>query len=95
MVGGVSEWMKIAHAAATFDLPVAPHWNQDVHVHVAAAVANCLAVEWFDLEQDIVNFDRLLTEPLRPEHGRLAVPDRPGLGLALDWDAVEQFRVRA
>lgn len=95
VVGGVSEWVKVAHAAAAFGLPVAPHWNQDVHVHAAAAVANCLAVEWFDLEQDIVNFDRLLSDPLRPDQGKLAVPDRPGLGLALDWDAVERFGVRS
>ena len=33
---------------------------------MSAAVANCLTVEWFDVEQDIVNFDRLLAEPLRP-----------------------------
>lgn len=92
VIGGVSEWMKVAHAAATFALPVAPHWNHDVHVHMAAAVANCLTVEWFDLEQDIVNFDRLLSDPMRPEHGQLAVPDRPGLGLAVDWDAVQKFR---
>jgi L-alanine-DL-glutamate epimerase-like enolase superfamily enzyme len=95
VIGGVSEWMKVAHAATTFGYPVAPHWNQDVHVHLAGAVANCLAVEWFDLEQDIVNFDRLLTLPLRPENGILTVPDRPGLGLALDWDAVERFRLPA
>jgi L-alanine-DL-glutamate epimerase-like enolase superfamily enzyme len=93
VLGGVSEWMKVAHAAATFGFPVAPHWNHDLHVHLAAAVANCLAVEWFDAEQDIVNFDRLLAEPMRPEHGVLAVPDRPGLGLVVDWDAVERFRV--
>jgi L-alanine-DL-glutamate epimerase-like enolase superfamily enzyme len=93
VLGGVSEWMKVAHAAATFGLPVAPHWNQDVHVHLAGAVVNCLAVEWFDLEQDIVNFDRLLTEPLRPEGGMLAIPERPGLGLMVDWDAVERFRL--
>jgi L-alanine-DL-glutamate epimerase-like enolase superfamily enzyme len=91
VIGGISEWIKVAHAAATFNLPVAPHWNQDVHVHLAAAVANCLTVEWFDLEQDIVNFDRLLKEPLRPHSGTLDVPNRPGLGLAIDWDAVEHF----
>lgn len=93
VIGGVSEWMKVAHAAATFALPVAPHWNHDVHTHMAAAVANCLTVEWFDLEQDIVNFDRLLTEPMRPEQGHLTVPDRPGIGLLLDWDAVQKLRV--
>lgn len=94
VIGGVSEWMKVAHAAATFGYPVAPHWNHDVHVHLAAAVANCLTVEWFDLEQDIVNLDRLLAEPMRPENGTLSVPDRPGLGIVVDWDAVEKFRLR-
>lgn len=93
VVGGVSEWMKIAHAAATFSYPVAPHWNHDVHVHMAGAVANCIAVEWFDAEQDIVNFDRLLAEPMRPHGGFLTIPERPGIGLTIDWSAVEKFRV--
>lgn len=93
VVGGVSEWMKIAHAADVFGYPVAPHWNHDIHVHMAGAVANCIAVEWFDAEQDIVNFDRLLADPMRPEGGLLALPDRPGLGLSFDWEAVEGFRV--
>jgi len=93
VVGGVSEWMKIAHAAATFGDPVAPHWNHDVHVHRAGSVANCLAVEWFDADQDIVNFDRLLAEPRRPENGYLTIPNRPGVGLTIDWSAVEEYRV--
>lgn len=94
VIGGVSEWMKVAHAAAVFDLPVAPHWNQEVHVHMSAAVANCLTVEWFDVEQDIVNFERLLAEPLRPSGGRIAVPDRPGMGLVFDDAAVDRYAVR-
>jgi L-alanine-DL-glutamate epimerase-like enolase superfamily enzyme len=49
VIGGVSEWMKVAHAAATFALPVAPHWNADVHVHLAGASDNCLTVEYFRL----------------------------------------------
>src|SRR5262249_42010565 len=36
VLGGVSEWLKVAHAAATFDLPVAPHWHADLHIHLAA-----------------------------------------------------------
>ena len=93
VVGGISEWLKVAHAAATFSLPVAPHWNHDVHVHMAGSVANCLAVEWFDAEQDIVNFDRLLSQPMRPEDGYLAIPERSGVGLAIDWEAVDRFSV--
>ena len=95
VIGGVSELIKVAHAAAVFDLPVAPHWNQDMHVHMSAAVANCLTVEWFDVEQDIVNFDRLLAEPLRPKDGRLSVPDRPGMGVLYDDAAVERFGIRS
>ena len=44
---GSREWMRVAHAAATFDLPVAPHWHADIHVHLAAAAPNCLTVEYF------------------------------------------------
>ena len=32
-VGGVTEWMKVAHMAHGFDLPVAPHSVQLVHLH--------------------------------------------------------------
>jgi L-alanine-DL-glutamate epimerase-like enolase superfamily enzyme len=93
VIGGVSEWLKVAHAAAVFDLPVAPHWNQEVHVHMSAAVANCLTVEWFDIEQDIVNFERLLAERLHPIGGRIAVPDRPGMGLVFDDAAIERYAI--
>ena len=61
---------------------------------MSAAVSNCLTVEWFDIEQDIVNFERLLAEPLRPSGGRITVPDRPGMGLVFDDDAVERYAVR-
>jgi L-alanine-DL-glutamate epimerase-like enolase superfamily enzyme len=94
VLGGVSEWMKVAHAAAAFDLPVAPHWHADLHVHLVGAVANALAVEYFFLEEDIYNFERILRERLAPAGGRLRIPERPGLGLVLDEGAVERFAVR-
>jgi L-alanine-DL-glutamate epimerase-like enolase superfamily enzyme len=93
VIGGISEWIKVAHAAAVFDLPIAPHWNHEVHVHLAGAVANCLAVEWFDVDQDIVNFERLLRTGRRPVGGRLEVPQVPGLGLDFDDEAIERYRI--
>ncbi|HEY4152337.1 MAG TPA: mandelate racemase/muconate lactonizing enzyme family protein [Pseudolysinimonas sp.] len=93
VIGGVSEWIRVAHTASTFGLRVAPHWHQDIHVHLAAAVDNCLAVEWFDQVQDIVNIDRFLTTPLRAENGVLTVPDRSGIGLEIDWSAIERYRI--
>jgi L-alanine-DL-glutamate epimerase-like enolase superfamily enzyme len=94
VIGGISEWIKVAHAAAVFDLPVAPHWNHEVHVHLSAAVANCLTVEWFDLEQDIVNLERILVDPVEPHGGYLEVPERPGLGIRFDEDAVNRYAIR-
>jgi L-alanine-DL-glutamate epimerase-like enolase superfamily enzyme len=93
VLGGVSEWLKVAHTAASFDLPVAPHWNADVHVHLAGAVSNCLTVEYFVLEEDIYNFERIIADRLKPENGEIPIPQRPGLGLVLDNAAVERYRI--
>ena len=93
VVGGVSEWMKVANTASVFGLPVAPHWNANVHVHLAAAVDNCLAIEYFSLDEDIFNFERVLAERLAPEEGSLLPPARPGLGLLFDEAAVESYRI--
>ena len=93
VLGGIGEWMRVAHTAATFDLPVAPHWHADVHVQLVAAVPNGLTVEYFLLEEDIYNFERLLSERLQPKDGMIPLPDRPGVGLVLDRDAVARFRI--
>jgi L-alanine-DL-glutamate epimerase-like enolase superfamily enzyme len=93
VLGGVSEWLKVAHTAASFDLPVAPHWNADIHVHLAGAVGNCLTVEYFLLEEDIYNFERVVSERLMLRDGLIKIPDRPGIGLVLDDAAVARYRV--
>jgi L-alanine-DL-glutamate epimerase-like enolase superfamily enzyme len=95
VLGGISEWLKIAHTAASFNVPVAPHWHANVHVHLVAAVHNAITVEFFVLEQDIYNFERLVTPETRlyPTDGRLALPSGPGLGLELDEAAVARWQV--
>ena len=61
VLGGITEWMKVAHTAASFNLPVAPHWHANVHAHLVAATHNSITVEYFALERDIYNFERLVT----------------------------------
>ncbi|MPZ63606.1 MAG: mandelate racemase/muconate lactonizing enzyme family protein [Propionibacteriales bacterium] len=97
VLGGVTEWMRVAHAAEVFSVPVAPHWHANLHVHLAAAIPGCLTVEFFALEKDIFNFERLLRADTRltSEDGHVTVPDRPGLGVELDQEAVEQFAITA
>jgi L-alanine-DL-glutamate epimerase-like enolase superfamily enzyme len=93
VAGGVSEWIKIAHLASAFGLQVAPHWNADIHAHLAAAVSNCSVVEYFDIEEDVYNFDLILSEHLKIRNGWLEIPDRPGNGIVLDEKAIVQYQI--
>jgi D-arabinonate dehydratase len=79
--------------AACRDVPLAPHWVPDVHVHLAAAAPNVLALEYFDPGVGVLNFDMLLAEPLQVVDGEVLVPPRPGHGIVLDADAVRRYEV--
>jgi L-alanine-DL-glutamate epimerase-like enolase superfamily enzyme len=91
-VGGVTEWMKVAHLAHSFNLPVAPHAVQLVHLHLTCATPNLKVVEYLgnSHEGDKIWYTEF------PEHkdGMWSpYPDRPGLGLELDPHAVEKWAV--
>ena len=91
-VGGVTEWMKVAHLAQAFNLPVAPHALQLVHLHVACAIPNLKVVEYMNvsLEGDKVWY----TDFPEQKNGTLSpFPDKPGLGLELDHYSVSKFSI--
>ena len=89
-VGGVTEWMKVAHVAHAFNLPVAPHAVQLVHLHLACATPNLKVVEYMNTS---LEGDRLwYTEFPQQRDGTWSpYPDRSGLGLELDPYAVERW----
>ncbi len=89
-VGGVTEWLKIAHLAAAFNLPVAPHAVSLVHLHLACCTPNLQVVEILGVQQAA---DRIwYTEIPEPVDGRWSpFSDRPGLGLTLNQDAVARY----
>jgi L-alanine-DL-glutamate epimerase-like enolase superfamily enzyme len=91
-VGGVTEWMKVAHMAHAFNLPVAPHAVQLVHLHVACATPNLKIVEYMNVALD---GDRVFyTEFPQQKDGMWSpFPDKPGLGLELNPYAVEKYAV--
>ena len=91
-VGGVTEWMKVAHLAHAFNLPVAPHAYQLIHLHLACATPNLKVVEYLGVSEES---DRLYYKEFpEPENGMWSPnPDKPGLGLELDLAAIEQYAV--
>ena len=78
-VGGITQWMKVAHMAEGYNLPVVTHLAPEILGHALAAAPNGLYVEhmpWaFPLFQEVPTLDA---------SGQLVMPDAPGLGLAFD-----------
>jgi L-alanine-DL-glutamate epimerase-like enolase superfamily enzyme len=79
-VGGISNWMKVAAMAESFNLPVVSHLLPEIHVHLVSAVPNGLTVEYMPWSF------RLFEEIPIPVDGELTVPTKPGLGLEFSRD---------
>jgi len=86
--GGVTVFMKVAHLAESFNLPLTSHGAHDITVHLLAAVPNRSY-----LEAHGFGLDRYLAHPLQLVEGNALAPDRPGHGVQFDWDALEALRV--
>jgi L-alanine-DL-glutamate epimerase-like enolase superfamily enzyme len=85
--GGITAFMKIAHLAESFNLPVTSHGAHDITVHLLAAVPNRSY-----LEAHGFGLDRYIAEPLKIEDGMAVAPDRPGHGVSFDWAGLEAIR---
>lgn len=85
--GGITEWLKIAHMAECHNIQVSPHFVMELHLPLVAAIPNGLFVEY------IPSLDPILTEPLTLVNGCFQVSESPGLGIAIDWQRVQQYKV--
>lgn len=86
-VGGITPWLKIAHLAEAFNVPVCPHFLMELHVSLVAAVPNGRIVEY------IPQLRAVTTADLTVAHGRTTAPDEPGIGISWDDDALDDLRV--
>jgi len=90
--GGVTEWLRIANHAAAYDVPIAPHYNWNLHASLLGAIENGLWIEYFYRDMDVKVFDDVVAEPLEPDSdGTIGLPDRPGHGVPLDEDALRRY----
>ena len=71
--GGVTVFMKVAHLAEAYNLPLTSHGAHDLTVHLLAAAPNrsYLEVHGFGL-------DRYIAEPMVIREGNAIAPERPG-----------------
>jgi len=83
-IGGITPWIKVAHLAEGFGVPVCPHFLMELHVSLCAAVPNAAWVEY------IPQLDDITTSRIRVEGGYAWPPETPGLGIAWDWPVIEK-----
>src|SRR6058998_1504984 len=92
--GGLTEAWRIAWMAYEHNIQWVPHgWNTAIglaaDLHLVAAVPVARYVEYLT---PCVYLDELITEPFRPDaEGYLTVPDRPGLGIELNQEALKRL----
>ncbi|MEL6872484.1 MAG: mandelate racemase/muconate lactonizing enzyme family protein [Pseudomonadota bacterium] len=102
--GGLSECKKIADMATAFGVRYAPHvWGTGIGL---AAALQLLAVlpdhpprhinrkPLLELDQSEHPFRQaVLKAPLMQDQGSVAIPTGPGLGIEINRDAIEQYKV--
>lgn len=84
---GISELIKIAQMAESFNIPVAPHLSVGLgacisaSIHAAAAIPNLFMLEYQAPVFELAN--ALLVEPLVCAEGKYHLPAGAGLGIAI------------
>ena len=86
-VGGLTELLKVAATAASYDVPVGPHAAGPYSYHFVVAHHNAPFQEYLANSPDGKNVERvfgdLFEDEVMPSDGRVEVSrlDRPGFGL--------------
>lgn len=92
-VGGYTETQKIAHLAQAFNLQIANGGGWPLHnLHTMAGLLNGWRVE-FHLGMQQVG-ERIFIDPPVPDHDRVKVGTKPGVGLEPNFDALRDTQMK-
>ena len=102
--GGLSECKKIADMAAAFGVRYVPHvWGTGIGLAASLQLLAALpdVPPRHTPRAPMLEFDRsehpfrqaVLQTPIEHENGRVAIPSGPGLGIEINRESIERFRV--
>jgi len=88
-IGGITGWMKVAHLAQAYNLPVSSHGMQELHVSLLAAVPNqgWMEIHSFPIDQYTVSGKLTVVD------GYVTPPDTPGTGVDFDFAKLKPYRI--
>jgi L-alanine-DL-glutamate epimerase-like enolase superfamily enzyme len=97
-VGGLTEAMKVCDMAAERGRQIIPHcWKTGISIsasaHLAAVTPHCPFFEYLPAElTDSLLRQDLVQDDLQLVDGKLAIPQKPGLGIEVNMDALKRFK---
>jgi mandelate racemase len=86
-IGGVTGWLRAAALAQGAGVEMSSHLFPEVSAHLLAVTPTAHWLEYVDWA------DAVLAEPCIVKDGKLAIPERPGSGIAWDEAAVKRYAV--
>jgi L-alanine-DL-glutamate epimerase-like enolase superfamily enzyme len=87
-IGGITPWRRVSSLALAHNIKVCGHVLPELHVHLLSAIPNGHMVEYVPRSEALLQAMPCL------EHGDLVAPERPGIGLDLNMEAVQRCRVQ-
>ena len=100
-VGGFTEARRVCQLAEQRNLTIVPHlWKSGISIaaaaHLAATTNRCAYIEFLpDVLCGSALRRELVANELRMVDGQIALPQRPGLGVELNRDALARFKREA
>src|SRR5690606_16203963 len=87
IAGGILPCVKIGHVCEAAGIPCIMHCGHDLGPKTAAMLHVAAACPGYSLANDSTYYgleDDIITEPFVIQRGRIAVPNKPGLGIEGD-----------
>ncbi|HET8532297.1 MAG TPA: enolase C-terminal domain-like protein [Methylomirabilota bacterium] len=86
-IGGVTGWLRAAALAHAHGIEMSSHLFPEFSVHLLGVTPTCHWLEYMDWAAPV------LQEPVRVKDGVARIPDRPGVGIQWDEEAVTRYSI--
>ncbi|MGH7127438.1 MAG: mandelate racemase/muconate lactonizing enzyme family protein, partial [Planctomycetaceae bacterium] len=94
--GGIWPCVKIGHVCEAAGVPCIMHCGHDLGPKTAAMLHVAAACPAYSLPNDCTYYgleDDIITDPFQIVRGRIALPDKPGLGIEGDPEKLRRYKV--
>ena len=92
VLGGITEFMKVAALAQSYNLPISPHGLQELHIHLATAIPNGMILEYYNSTTDPM-WGKCFKQHLALEEGYAIPSSDPGLGIEIDTQGLKPYKI--